>query len=435
MRLPGVIGNLNSRLLPLAAFVLFPWAAAGDDLTATIDRELKAVEPLLVQWRRDFHCHPEISNREERTAKVVGGLLTEFGVDRLQTGVARHGVVALIQGKRPGPTVALRADMDALPIQERTNLSFASRTPGVMHACGHDMHTAMLLGAARILCGLRIGMAGNVKLLFQPSEEGAPPGERGGAAVMIEEGVLADPPVAAVFGLHVHPEEQTGTLGYREGGLLASVDRFRIRIRGKQSHGATPWAGVDPVAAAAHVVVALQTIVSRRIDAREPAVVSVCMIQGGRTWNVIPEHVDLEGTIRCHHPAVRSEIEKHFRPLVEHTAAAHGATAEVNTFEDYAPAVWNDPALARRMRPLLADLVGEKNVLEIKPLMVGEDFALYAQKVPGLFLMLGTRNESIGAVGKLHTPDIVLDEGAMPVGVKTLVWLALGHLQQQAVGK
>jgi len=401
----------------------------GDDLLARVQQEVKRVMPAVVQWRRDFHAHPELSNREERTARVVAGLLGEFGVDDLKTGVARHGVVGLIRGKRPGPTVALRADLDALPVQEQTGLPFASENPGVMHACGHDMHTAMLLGAAKVLAGMRDVMPGSVKLIFQPSEEGAPVGEQGGAAVMIQEGVLRNPDVAAIFGIHVNTELDTGKIGYRYGTLLASVDRFRVTVTGKQSHGAMPWQGVDPVVASAQIILALQTIVSRKVDAREPAVVSVCVINGGRAFNILPETVQLEGTIRTHNPEVRREIEKHFRRIVQQTAAAHGATAAITAYEDYAPHVWNDLELGKRMTPTLERAAGQPNVIEVKPFMGGEDFARYAEKVPGFYVMLGVRNESAGAVGRLHTPQVVLDEGALPLGVRALALLALEYLK------
>ena len=404
----------------------------ADDVLPRLEQAVKAVTPSVLEWRQDFHAHPELSNREERTARVVAELLRQFGVDELKTGVARHGVVALIRGHQPGPTVALRADMDALPIQEQTGLPFASRNPGMMHACGHDAHTAMLLGAAKALCGLREAMPGNVKLIFQPSEEGAPAGERGGAAVMVEQGVLHDPDVAAIFGLHVNTELATGKIGYRPGTIMAAVDRFRITVTGRQSHASSPWQGIDPVVVSAHIVVALQTIVSRKVDAREPAVVSVGVIQGGRAWNIIPQTVELEGTVRTHNADVRHQIAEHFRRIVEQTAAAHGAAATITGFEDYAPAVWNDPELSRRMKPTLDRAAGQENVVEIQPMMGGEDFARYAEKVPGLYVMLGVRNEASGAIWPLHTPKMTLDEAALPLGVRTFCLLALDYLNRPA---
>jgi amidohydrolase len=423
---------MNRRRLPVLgvvfSLVIAAQSAGADDLVRRVEEAVRRVQPWVVQQRRDFHAHPELSNREERTARTVAEHLRAMGVTELRCGVARNGVVALIRGLRSGPTVALRADMDALPIQERTGLSFASRTPNVMHACGHDTHTAMLLGAAKVLLGLRDAMPGSVKLIFQPAEEGCPPGERGGAAVMIEQGVLREPEVAAVFGLHVAPDLDTGRIGCRTGSVMASVDRFRVTVRGKQSHGAMPWQGIDPVVTAAQVILALQTIVSRKIDAREPAVVTVGTVHGGRAWNIIPESVELEGTIRTLNPQVRRAVEAQFRQIVAHTAAAQGATATITAFEDYAPVVWNDPGLVRRIRPALERAFGSQNVVEPPPMMGGEDFARYAEKVPGVFLLLGVRNAKIGAVGQLHTPNLVIDEAALPLGVKTLALLALEFL-------
>lgn len=394
---------------------------------ASVTRLAEQAAPQVVAWRRDLHAHPELSNREQRTAETVAGILREIGITEIQTGVAHHGVVALIRGSRSTPVVALRADMDALPVQEATGLPFASQNQGVMHACGHDGHTAMLLGAARVLFQLRASLPGSVKLIFQPAEEGHPPGEEGGAALMVKEGVLRDPEVGAIFGLHVAPDLPTGQVAYRAGGLLASVDRFRVIVRGKQSHAATPWLGTDPIVAAAHVITALQTIASRKIDARQPVVVSIGIVQGGQAWNIIPEQVVLEGTIRTHDKAVRDRVAELFRTVVTQTAAAHETQAEIE-FSDYGPPVWNDPALVARMQPTLARAVGAANVVESPLVMVGEDFAHYGQVIPGMFLFLGVRNEAVGAVHPLHTPQFTLDEAALTVGVRTLSQLAIDWL-------
>ena len=393
----------------------------------SVTRLAEQAAPQVVAWRRDLHAHPELSNREQRTAQTVAGILREIGLTEIQTGVAQHGVVALIRGNRATPVVALRADLDALPVQEATGLPFASQNSGVMHACGHDGHTAMLLGAARVLFQLRESLPGSVKLVFQPAEEGHPPDEEGGAALMIKEGVLRDPAVGAIFGLHVAPDLPTGQVAYRAGGMLASVDRFRVIVRGKQSHAAMPWLGADPIVAAAHVITALQTIASRKIDARQPVVVSIGIVQGGQAWNIIPEQVVLEGTIRTHDKAVRDRVADLFRTVVTQTAAAHETQAEIE-FSDYGPPVWNDPALVARMQPTLARVVGAANVVESPPVMVGEDFAYYQQEIPGMFLFLGVRNEAIGAVHPLHTPQFTLDEAALTVGVRTLSQLAIDWL-------
>jgi amidohydrolase len=404
--------------------------SAGDQLAARVEQLSKQAAPTVIQWRRDFHAHPELSNREQRTARVVAAHLRELGIDQIKTGVAGHGVVALIRGRNPGPTVALRADMDALPIQEQTGLTFASQNDGVMHACGHDAHTAMLLGAAKVLVQMREAIPGNVKLIFQPAEEGTPAGEEGGAKLMIEQGVLADPEVSAVFGLHVNTELETGKLGYRYGALLASVDRFRVTISGKQSHAAMPWKGVDPIVAAAQIITAIQTIASRKVDARRPIVVSIGIIRAGTAWNIIPEEVTLEGTIRTHDAEVRQQAVKEFHHLVRQTAIAHGAAAQI-TFEDYGPVVFNDPELGQRMKASLVRAAGETNVVEVEPMMGGEDFAHYARKVPGFYFFLGARNQSIGAVHAPHTPNFIIDEAALPLGVRALALLAIDYLRTQ----
>ncbi len=420
-------GSFLAVAAALACLQAVPPAEA-DEMVSRIVALTESVTPQVVAWRRDIHAHPELSNREERTARVVAESLRAMGIEEMQTGVAHHGVVALVRGGRPGPVVALRADMDALPIQEETGLPFASKHDGVMHACGHDAHTAMLLGAAQVLLEIRDAIPGTVKLIFQPAEEGVPPGEEGGARMMVAEGVLEEPDVSAIFGMHVSPDLETGTLGYGFGGVLAAVDRFQITVVGQQSHGAYPWQGVDPIVTAAQIVTALQTITSRKVDAREPVVVSVGIVRGGTAWNIIPERVFLEGTIRTHDAEVRRRAAAEFHRLVEMTAAAHGASVEVE-FSDYGPAVWNDPELGRRSLPSLARSVGEENLVEMAPRMGGEDFAYYAQEVPGFFISLGVRNEEVGAVYPLHTPKFTIDEEALPVGVRTLVLMALDYLQ------
>ena len=330
--------------------------------------------------------------------------------------------------------MALRADMDALPIVEQTGLPFASQNPGVMHACGHDTHTAMLLGAAMLLMQLRDQIPGSVKLIFQPAEEGAPAGETGGASLMVQENVLADPEVAAIFALHVNPELATGTLGYRPGAAMAASDSFQVTVTGKQSHGAMPWQGVDPIVTSAAIITAIQTIHSRGIDARKPVVVSVGVVQGGTAWNIIPDKVLLKGTIRTYDAEVRGKVLEQFRRIVEHTALAHGATAQV-VVRSYGPAVWNDPQLGQRMKPtLLRDgRATERNRNRAHDGQRG--FCLFAQKKPGLYFFLGVQNKEAHAVGALHTPTLVIDEAALPLGVRSLAALALDFLHGEAVAK
>jgi amidohydrolase len=404
--------------------------ASADELLSRVITLSEQVTPNVVQWRREIHTHPELPNREVRTAALVAEQLKALGVDEVRPGVAHTGVVALIRGRLPGRTVALRADMDALPIEEQTGLPFASQTKGVMHACGHDAHTAILLGAAYVLVQLRDRLPGNVKLLFQPAEEGAPAGEEGGARLMIKEGALQNPDVAAIFALHINPEQATGRFSYRDGVLLASVDRFRIRVIGKQSHGAQPWLGVDPVVASAHIITALQTIASRHIDARQPVVVSVGAVRALGAWNVIPGEVALEGTVRTHDNAVRQQVSQLFQRIVQDTAAAHGVTAEID-YSDYGPVLSNDAALGVQVRASLASLVGAENLAESVPGMGGEDFAHYVSRVPGYYIFLGVRNETIRAVRPLHTPDMILDEAALPFGIRAMAMMALDYLRGQ----
>ena len=311
-----------------------------------------------------------------------------------------------------------------------TGLPYSSETKGVMHACGHDAHTAILLGVAEVLVLLRDELAGDVKLIFQPAEEGVPSGEEGGASLMIREGVLEHPDVSAIFALHANPEIPAGKVGYRPGGIMASVDRFKVEVIGRQSHAAMPWEGIDPVLISSYIVSSLQSIVSRRVDARDSAVVTVASFNGSSAWNIIPERVVLEGTVRAHDPEVRRKIREQFEQIVRSIAAAHGATVNIQ-YNDLAPVVWNDPALTSRMVPTLQAAAGAPNVFECKPLMAGEDFALYARLKPGLFIFLGVRNEAIEAKYALHTPKFRLDEASIPVGIKILSLLAIDYLNSQ----
>ncbi|HID78312.1 MAG TPA: amidohydrolase [Planctomycetaceae bacterium] len=290
---------------------------------------------------------------------------------------------------------------------------------------------AMLLGAAKVLVQMRDALPGTVKLIFQPAEEGPPRGEQGGAKLMIDEGVLEDPRVSAIFGMHVSTDLDCGKLGYRFGALLAAVDRFRVTVRGKQSHAATPWKGVDPIVGTAHIISAVQTIASRRVDARQPVVVSFGMVHGGQAWNIIPERVELEGTIRTHDVEVRRLAVAQFHRIVRETAGALGCQVEIQ-WDDYGPVVWNDPDLGQRMLPSLARAAGQGNVVESPPVMGGEDFAHYARKVPGFFIFLGVRNEMAGAIHPLHTPQMRIDEAALPLGVRTHCLLAIDCLKQEA---
>lgn len=393
----------------------------------------------VVDWRRDFHRHPELSNREERTARVVADELRRMGLEP-KTGIAHHGVVAIIKGGRPGPRIALRADMDALPVTERTGLPFASKataqfrgeTVGVMHACGHDAHTGILLGVAQALVDMRATLPGEVMLVFQPAEEGPPVGEEGGASLMLAQGLFDGFKPEAVFGLHVFSTVPAGQIAVRSGPLMAASDRFTIKVVGRQTHGSRPWGGVDPIVAAADLVGTAQTIVSRRTDlAKLPAVVTFGAIKGGIRYNIIPDDVEMVGTIRTFDEGMRQKIFADLRNVSEHVAAAHGARveAQVPDSEGNPPTV-NDPALTAKMLPSLQAVVGAGNVFE-PPLQMGaEDFSLYGQKAPALFFFVGATGAGIDpatAPGN-HSPEFLLDEKALDVGFRALLQVSLDYL-------
>lgn len=431
-----------SRLAALATIIFLavqpnPATALGSSpVGGAIDARIASLSGPLVEWRRHLHAHPELSNRELETARFVTDRLRALGLEP-RIGVARTGVVAVIEGGRPGATVALRADMDALPVAEEVDLPFASRATGtyegktvpVMHACGHDAHTAMLLAAAEALVVVRESLPGRVVLLFQPAEEGVPADEQpAGAELMVAEGVLADPKVDAVFGLHVFSGMTAGRLAYREGPALAAADRFEIVVEGVQTHGSKPWSGIDPIVVGAEIVGALQTIVSRQIDlTHEPAVVSVGQFEAGVRNNIIPDRARLVGTIRTYDEAMRDDIHGRVRRIAEKTAEAHGARAVVAIERGY-PVTTNDPTLTRKMLPTLERVAG--GPLAIAPKITGaEDFAYYANEVPGLFLSLGVTppGEEANAAPN-HSPRFFLDESALPVGARALAHLAADYL-------
>jgi amidohydrolase len=430
---------LMSALL-LAAPGLATAAPAERPEVAAAATRLKAQ---VIDWRRDFHQHPELSNREERTSAKVAERLRAMGL-KPQTGIAHHGVVAIIKGGKPGPRIALRADMDALPVTEQTGLPFASKatstyrgeTVGVMHACGHDAHTATLLGVADALVKMRANLPGEVMLIFQPAEEGAPPPEEGGAALMLKEGLFKDFKPEAVFGLHVFSSVPAGQIAVRGGPLMAASDRFGIKVIGRQTHGSAPWNGVDPIVATADLVGTAQTIVSRRANlSKQPAVVTFGAIKGGIRYNIIPDEVEMVGTIRTFDEGMRQQIFADLRNVAEHTAAAHGAKAETEIYESEGnPATVNDPALTARMLPSLQAVVGEGNVYE-PPLQMGaEDFSLYAQQVPGMFFFVGSTGEGIdpATAPANHSPKFLLDEKALDVGLRALLQVSLDYLNGTA---
>ena len=403
---------------------------------AAIDRGASAIEQQMLEWRRHLHSHPELSNREEVTAGYVAEKLRSFGLEP-RTGIARHGVVATLKGGRPGPVVALRADMDGLPVTEETKLPFASRARGefngrevgVMHACGHDTHMAMLLAVAKILSDMRAELPGSVKFIFQPAEEGAPRGEEpAGAQAMVQAGVLKDPPVDAIFGVHVYANIAAGRVAWRSGPMMAASDSYEIVVRGRQTHGATPWAGVDPIVVGSQIVMALQTIVSRQIDITlQPAIVTVGQFEAGIRSNIIPDAARLVGTIRTFDAAMQDDIHERVRRTATEIAQAMGATAEVRIDRGY-PVTVNNPELTERMLPTLRRVAGE-NLVEQTKITGAEDFSYFQQQVPGLFLLLGiTPPADVGKAPQNHSPLFFVDESALVTGVRTLAHLAFDFL-------
>lgn len=419
-------------LICLLGTALLCLAADSGARQLRVARAAEALEAALIDQRRDFHMHPELSNREERTARVIAERLKKLGVDDIRTGVSRHGIVALLKGGKPGGVVAVRADMDALPIQETANVPFRSRNAGVMHACGHDIHMTVALGTAEVLSQMRPEIPGSVKFIFQPAEEGAPEGEESGAARMIAEGALENPRPTAIFGLHTNPELPSGKVGWIAGGMLASSDTFQIRILGKRVHAAWPHQGIDPVVVAAECVLALQTIRSRRIDPVEPLVLTVGSIQGGNRSNIIAEEVTMLGTLRTHNEKVRERAISLVKEIVAGVAASHGARAEVRWSARSNPVTFNPPELTDRVVPLLAGALGKENVVRTPPVMGAEDFAYYQKAIPGFYFWLGVGDPAKTSHGALHTPEFEAHEGSLVTGVKAMTNLVLDYLERYA---
>jgi amidohydrolase len=446
-RSPSIVRVRSAaRLAALTSCLVLAGAVAGLDpaaralpaspLAAEIDRRAAAVETRMLEWRRHLHQYPELSNREVETGKFIADRLREMGLAP-RTGVAGNGVVAVIEGGKPGPVVALRSDMDALPVLEPEGLAFASHATGtyegksvpVMHACGHDTHMAMLLGAAEILAGLKAKLPGKVVLIFQPAEEGVPIEEQpAGAEKMVALGVLDEPRVDVVFGLHSFAGYPAGSIGYRSGPELAAADKFEIIVEGRQTHGSKPWAGIDPIVVGSEIVDALQTIVSRQIDiTKEPAVVTVGQFEAGVRNNIIPDRARLVGTIRTFDEGMRDDIHARVRKLAETIAAAQGAKATVTIERGYAVTA-NDPALTARMLPTL-ERVAPGRVKEIQKITGAEDFSFFARKVPGLFIVLGvTPADQVATAASNHSPRFFADESALATGMRAMADLAADYL-------
>ncbi len=433
---PGI-----ARYTLLLATVCFcqalPSTVRGAD-SAQADALAAAVEQKVIAWRRDIHQHPELGNREFRTAKLVADHLRSLGLE-VTTEVAHTGVVAVLRGGKPGPVVALRADMDALPVTEEVDLPFASKVrtqwagkeTGVMHACGHDTHVAILMGAAEVLSQMKDQLPGSVKFFFQPAEEGPPPGEEGGAALMIKQGAMENPKPDVVFGLHIAALHEAGQIAYRPGAAMAAADVMRITVKGRQTHGSAPWGGVDPIVVAAQIVMGLQTIVSRQVDiTKEPAVVTIGGIDGGNRFNIIPDKVEMVGTVRTFDEKLRDDIHRRIKLIAESIATASGATAEVNIEKPYAVTV-NNPDLTERMLPTLKRVAGEGNVILRDRVMGAEDFSFFAQKAPGLFVFLGgsAKGTDLTKVAYNHSPRFRIDESALLLGVRTLTHMTLDYMR------
>lgn len=407
--------------------VTFTFSSAALDRD-TIDREVDAMFDQCVEIRRDLHRHPELSNREERTARVIAERLEALGMP-VERGVARHGVVAVIEGSRPGPTVAVRADIDALPIEETMDVPYKSENVGVKHACGHDVHTTVGLTVAELLWKHRSELPGRVIVFFQPAEEGPPPGEKGGAPLMIEEGFLARYEPDVMFALHTMPTLDVGHVSFAPGAQMASSDTFSIAITGKQSHGAEPHRGIDPIVIGSQLVMALQTIDSRRIDPLEPVVVTIGIFHAGTRFNIVPDSARLEGTLRTLSPAVRTESRRLIREITEKTAATFEGEATVTFHDDAAnPVLINDEELTRFSETSLQKTLGADHVHRDPPRMVAEDFAHFSEALPSFYYFLGVRNEEKGITANLHTPGFDVDERSLAIGARTMTALVVDYL-------
>jgi amidohydrolase len=417
-------------LIVAALFPAFCWAqsSGGNPLSQDIDKLSRAIEPKVIEWRRDIHQNPELSGKEFRTTKMVVEHLQRLGLE-VRPSPSGTGVVAILRGQKASPVVALRADMDALPITELTDVPFASKTKGVMHACGHDGHTSILMGTAEVLSKLKDRLPGTVKFIFQPSEENVK-----GAKLMIQEGALDSPKVEAIFGLHVYPAGPAGTLAFRSGGTNAGVDYLRIVVKGRGTHGGMPWLGIDPIVAASQIVLGLQTVVSRQTDLMaSPAGITIGKIHGGVTSSIIPGEVEMEGTLRTFDPKIQKELRERIERTAKGIAASSGATADV-LFTEGCPVVYNDPKLTARMAPTLQRVAGEGKLLPASLVGAGEDFAFYQEKIPGMLFNLGIRPNNAPLI-PVHSPNFTLDESALVLGVRAMCNLTVDFLDNKNVSK
>ena len=403
----------------------------------SIQQDILEIEDKLIEWRRDFHQNPELSNREFKTAEKIAKHLTDIGL-QVETNIAKTGVVAILEGDQPGKVIAIRADIDGLPVTERNDLDFKSEVKttflntetGVMHACGHDTHIAILMATAEVLSKHKDKIKGRIKFIFQPAEEGPPPGEEGGAKLMIKEGVLENPKVDAIFGLHINSQTPVGTIKYKTGGIMASVERFVINVRGKQTHGSQPWSGVDPILISAKIIDGLQTIISREADlTNEAAVITVGKITSGTRFNIIPESSEMIGTVRTLDPKMREMIETRMKEMVEGIAKAYGGEASI-IFQNNTSITYNDEELTARILPSLQTVAGEENVIIMKATTGGEDFSFFQEKVPGVYFFLGGMTAGNTESFPHHTPDFMIDESGLLLGVKAFIQISIDYLNQ-----
>jgi len=422
------------KKLILGVFLITLGIQAQNDKT---NKLIDNVESKVIEWRRDFHEHPELSNREFETAKKIAAHLKSLGMD-VQTGVAHTGVIGILKGGKPGPVIALRADIDGLPVTERTPIPFASKVKstyngmetGVMHACGHDTHIAMLMGTAEVLSKMKKDLKGTVKFIFQPAEEGVPPGEDGGAQMMVKEGVLKNPDVDVIFGLHISAQTDVGKINYKPRGTMAAAQRFVIKVKGKQTHGSSPWGGVDPIVISAQIINGLQTIISRDTKlTKEAAVITVGLIRGGVRNNIIPEEVELIGTIRTLDYQMQKKLNEMMIFRVKSIAKSFGGSAEISISKGL-PITYNDPELTAQMLPSLLKSAGKENVILVNAVTGAEDFSFFQKEVPGLYFFVGGKPLDVKAedAASHHTPDFFIDESGLKLGVKSMVNLTLDYM-------
>lgn len=432
---------MNKRLIIILYLVAVPFFVFSQKLNDKAIKHAEQIEQKVIEWRRHFHQFPELSNSEFETAKYIESHLRSLGLE-VQTGVAHTGVVAILKGANPGPVIGLRADIDGLPVKERVDIPFASKQKGtymgkevdVMHACGHDTHIAILMGAAEVLSGMKNELSGTIKFIFQPAEEGPPPGENGGAKMMIEEGVLKNPDVDVIFGLHINSGTPVGHIKYKSGGIMAASDRFIIKVKGKQTHGSTPWGGVDPIAVSAQIIQGLQQIISRQTAlTEEAAVITVGQINSGVRFNIIPEEAEMIGTIRTLDTEMQDLIHEKIRLTATKIAESAGAVAEVE-IQKHVPVTYNDPKLMEWSIASLQKATKPGNTYVMKAVTGAEDFAFFQQEIPGVYFFIGGAPENAEggmSLGQHHTPDFYVDESGMLTGLKAMLHLSLDYMNRK----